>query len=138
MAIFENMAKGNLNKVIAILASTAWISISEFVRNQFLLESSWVAQYNDLGLEFPAKPINGAVWGIWSLCFAICIFFLYQKMSFKEAFWLSWIFGFVMMWLVIGNLNVLPFGILPMAIPLSMLEVYIALFICKKLTPNKI
>jgi len=38
------------------------------------------------------------------------------------------------MWLVIGNLGVLPWGILPVAIPLSLLEAFLAAFIIKKLS----
>jgi hypothetical protein len=38
------------------------------------------------------------------------------------------------MWLVIGNLGVLPWGILPMAVPLSMLEAYVASFIVFRLS----
>ena len=34
----------------------------------------------------------------------------------------SWFVGFALMWLVIGNMNVLPLGILPLALPLSILE----------------
>jgi len=39
-----------------------------------------------------------------------------------------------MMWLVIGNLQVLPYGILPVAVPLSLLEVFLAVWIVKKLS----
>ncbi len=37
--------------------------------------------------------------------------------------------AFVMMWLVIGNLSVLPYGLLVYAIPLSILESFIATLI---------
>ncbi len=45
----------------------------------------------------------------------------------------GWIRGFVMIWLVIGNLDVLPMGILPFAIPLSILEAFVASWIIHKL-----
>jgi hypothetical protein len=38
------------------------------------------------------------------------------------------------MWVVIGNLNVLPTGILLYAIPLSLLEAFVAAWIIKRLT----
>jgi hypothetical protein len=38
------------------------------------------------------------------------------------------------MWLVVENLGVLPFGILVYAIPLSMIEVVVAVIIIKKLS----
>ena len=37
------------------------------------------------------------------------------------------------MWLVVGNMGVLPFSILFIAVPLSLLEVFIAVFIIDKL-----
>ena len=86
-----------------------------------------------MGLQFPGEPINGAIWGLWSMVYASLIFILSKRFNILENFTLSWIIGFVMMWLVIGNLGVLPIGILYLAIPLSLLESYLACFIVKKL-----
>jgi hypothetical protein len=121
-------------KVLPVLLATIWISISEFVRNELLLKSFWVEHYKKLGLVFPSEPINGAVWGLWSLLFAISIFIISKKFSLIETTLLSWLVGFVLMWVVIGNLNVLPYGILIYAIPLSLLEAFVAAFIIKKLS----
>jgi hypothetical protein len=119
--------------IIPILLATIWISISEFVRNELLLKSFWVDHYQKLGLVFPSEPINGAVWGLWSLLFAISIFIVSKKFSLIETTLLSWFFGFVLMWVVIGNLNVLPYGILLYAIPLSLLEAFVAALIIRKI-----
>jgi hypothetical protein len=107
--------------VLPILLATIWISISEFVRNTFLLHNYWIEHYQNLGLTFPEQPINGAVWGIWSLCYAIAIFIFSKKYTLIQTTFLSW---FV----------VLPFGILVYAIPLSMLEAFLATFIFFKLS----
>jgi len=120
--------------ILPVLLATIWISISEFIRNELLLKSFWLEQYKKLGLTFPSEPINGAVWGLWSLLFAISIFIILKKFSLIETTLFSWFFGFVLMWVVIGNLNVLPYGILLYAIPLSLLEVIVAVFIIKKLS----
>lgn len=122
--------------ILPILLATIWISISEFVRNEFILKSYWSGHYEKLGLEFPSDPINGAVWGIWSLCFAIAIYVIAQKFSMWQTTFLSWFVGFLLMWLVIGNMDVLPFGILPIAIPLSFLEAFLASFIIHGLATN--
>ncbi|HRQ31150.1 MAG TPA: hypothetical protein PLU49_13800 [Saprospiraceae bacterium] len=124
-------------KIFTIITATIWISFSEFVRNEFLLKDYWTAHYEALGLIFPAEPVNGAIWGLWSLVFSIVIYFLAQKFSLWQTFLLSWILGFVMMWLVIGNLAVLPYHILPYAIPLSLLEAFIASLIIRKMTFRK-
>ena len=111
-----------------------WISISEFVRNELLLKPFWVEHYQKLGLVFSSEPINGAVWGLWSLLFAISIFIISKKFSLIETTLLSWFVGFVLMWVVICNLNVLPYGILIYAIPLSLVEAFVATLIIKKLS----
>ena len=119
-------------KIFPIILATIWISISEFVRNTFLLHNYWTAHYQYLGLTFPEQPINGAVWGIWSLCFAIAIFIFSKKYTMVQTSFLSWFVGFVFMWLVVGNLGVLPIKILIFAIPLSLLEAFLATFIIFK------
>ena len=120
--------------ILPILLATIWISISEFVRNQLLFKSYWIEHYQGLGLTFPAEPVNGAMWGIWSLLFAIAVFILAKKFSLWETTLLAWFVGFVLMWVVIGNLGVLPPGLLVFAIPLSFLEAFLASFIVKKLS----
>jgi hypothetical protein len=120
--------------ILPVLLATIWISISEFVRNEFLLKSYWTDHYENMGLIFPSEPINGAFWGIWSLCFAIGIYIISQKFSIVQSTLISWFVGFVLMWLVTGNMNVLPFRILPFAIPLSILEAFGAVFIITKMT----
>ncbi len=119
--------------VLPVILATLWISVSEFVRNEFLLKSYWIEHYQNLGLAFPAEPINGAVWGLWSLLFAILIYMLAKKYTLPQTTLPSWFAGFVLMWVVVGNLNVLPFGLLPFAAPLSVLESFVAAWIIKKL-----
>jgi len=105
--------------ILPILLATIWISISEFVRNSFFLHYYWINHYKKLGLTFPEEPINGAVWGIWSLCFAIGIYIISRKFSLTQTTFLAWFVGFVFMWLVVGNMGVLPYEILYFAIPLQ-------------------
>jgi hypothetical protein len=123
--------------ILPILLATIWISISEFVRNEFIVKSYWTGHYENMGLVFPSEPINGAVWGIWSLCFAIAIFIIAKKFSLVQTSILSWFVGFVLMWIVVWNMGVLPSGILFFAVPLSMLEAFIASLIIKKLSAEK-
>lgn len=120
--------------LIPILIATIWISLSEFFRNEFLLKAYWTDHYTNMGLSFPDAPINGAVWGIWSLCYAIGIFVLIRKFTLIQTTAIAWFMGFVLMWLVTGNMGVLPFKILFYAVPLSMIEAFLAAFIVKKLS----
>lgn len=123
------------NAVAPVLAATALIAVSEFARNQVLLLRSWTSHYERLGLVFPADLVNGIVWGIWSLCFAITIYWISRRFSVLQTTLLGWFTGFVMMWLVIGNMAVLPFGILFFAVPLSLLEAFLATLIISKISP---
>ncbi|MFN8699630.1 MAG: hypothetical protein ACK500_08890 [Flavobacteriales bacterium] len=122
------------NKALPIFIATAWISISEFVRNQFLLKKYWTDHYESLGLVFPSESINGAVWGLWSLSFAIGIYAISKKFSLTQTTAIAWFMGFVLMWIVTGNMSVLPFGILVFAIPLSVLETFLATLIIKRMS----
>lgn len=119
-------------KVIPVLLATVWISLSEFFRNEVLVKSYWIDHYQTLGLVFPSEPVNGLVWGLWSLLFATGIFILYQRFSLWETTFLSWLFGFVLMWVVAGNLGVLPEGLLYIAVPLSILEAFVATYIISR------
>ena len=128
-----------LKKIIfPILFATVWISISEFARNQFILKSYWIGKYTSLGLTFPSAPINGGVWGVWSLLFAIAIFLISKKFSLLHTTLLSWFVAFVLMWVVIWNMGFLPNGILFIAVPLSLFESFLASLIIKKLTKTNV
>jgi hypothetical protein len=118
--------------ILPVLLASLWISLSEFGRNEFLVKTYWTRHFHELGLVFPSEPVNGAVWGIWSLLFAVAIYIVAQKFSLIQTALLSWFFGFILMWFVLGNLMVLPYGILPLAIPLSLLETFVATWIIKK------
>ncbi|HVN58398.1 MAG TPA: hypothetical protein VMT63_08890 [Bacteroidales bacterium] len=118
--------------ILAVILATAWISISEFLRNQFFLKSYWTGHYTKLGLVFPSEPVNGVIWGVWALVFAILILILSRKFSLTGTVLFSWVMGFILMWLVIGNLSVLPFGTLVFAVPWSLVELFIATVIVRQ------
>jgi hypothetical protein len=120
--------------LLPILLATIWISISEFARNEFLLKDYWTSHYESMGLVFPAEFVNGAIWGLWSLLFAIFIYIISNKFNLLQTTFISWFGGFVLMWLVAGNMGFLPYGILFFAVPLSMLEAFLAALIIKKMS----
>lgn len=123
-----------MKKVLpVVLLSAVWIAVSEFLRNEFVLKSHWITHYRSMGLEFPSAPVNGMVWGIWSICFAVLIVALGKRNSMPMTAIIAWFSGFPLMWLVLGNLMVLPYDILPIAVPWSMVEVLGASYIVHKL-----
>lgn len=124
--------------ILPILLSAIWISISEFARNELIAKSYWVHHYESLGLTFPTQLINGAIWGLWSFLFAVAIYVISKKFTLLETTFLSWFMGFVLMWVAIWNLNVLPPRMLLTAIPLSILEAFIAAWIIDRLSRKEV
>ncbi|MDA3916976.1 MAG: hypothetical protein PF690_08390 [Deltaproteobacteria bacterium] len=61
---------------------------------------------------------------------------LHKKLPVTSTF-LSWFVGFVLMWVVIWNMNVLPQRLLYIAGPLSLFEAFLATWIIKKLSPEE-
>jgi hypothetical protein len=120
--------------IFPIFFATLWIGLSEFVRNEFLFKYMWIQHYNSLGLVFPDGPLNGLVWGLWSLLFAIFVYIITRKFSLMQSIFLVWFSGFVLMWIALGNLGVLPFSLLWYSVPLSILETSIAVGIIKKIS----
>jgi hypothetical protein len=117
---------------VPVILSTIIIGVMEFARNEFALKSYWVSHYASLGMVFPSKPLNGALWGVWSLCFAITIYLVSHNRTLVQTTLLSWFAGFVLMWIVTGNMGVLPLEILVFAVPLSLLETFLAALAIKK------
>ena len=125
-----------MNKsLLTILVTGIWVNVSEFFRNELLFKSYWTNHYQSLGLTFPSQPINGALWGMWGFVFAGMIFMLSRQFSLLNTVIIGWVMGFVLMWLTLWNLSVLPIGLLVYAVPLSLLEVLVAAYLCKRLAP---
>ncbi|HUN56215.1 MAG TPA: hypothetical protein VMU29_13775 [Smithella sp.] len=122
---------------MAIILSGIWINASEFFRNNVLLKTYWAEHYQRLGMTFPSEPKNGILWMVWGFLFAAAIYIVSRKFSLIQTTLISWFMAFVLMWIVIFNLNVLPCGILVYAIPLSLLEAFIGSYICFKISPAK-
>jgi hypothetical protein len=119
----------------AVVLAGVWINVMEFLRNQVLFLDRWEDLYASLGLTFPAEPVNAAAWVVWAFVFAALIFAVSRRFTLLWTTVLLWVAGFVLMWLVIGNLDVLPAGLLWFAVPWSVLEVFGAAVICVKLAP---
>lgn len=120
----------------AILLAGLWVNVSEFLRNELLLKPEWVSHYSSLHLAFPSAPVNGALWMLWGFVFATIVYVVSRRFTLFETTFILWLIAFPLMWLVLWNLSVLPPGILPYAIPLSLLEVLVATMICHKFAPT--
>lgn len=131
------MANISRRDISGIVTAGLWITFSEFFRNEILFKSYWIDHYNNLGLTFETLPLNGIIWTVWSLVFAVVIWLLLQKYSAVQTFAIAWLAGFVLMWLTTFNLQVLPLGLLVWAVPLSILEVVLAELIIGRIAINQ-
>jgi hypothetical protein len=121
------------NSFFSIALTGIWITISEFLRNEILLKDYWANHYDSLGLKFETLPVNGLLWTIWSFLFAFLIHSLLRKFSRIETLYIAWIFAFLMMWITIFNLQILPLKILLFAVPLSVFEIWVSIVLVEKL-----
>ena len=125
----------HLKKTVApILLAGIWLNVSGTIRWIYLIEPYWLEKYNYLNLVFPAELVNNMVWMIWGFLFAIAIFILSKKFNLMQTTLLSWFMVYVMMWVIVWNVGVLPTGMLWMNIPLSLFDAYVAAFICIKVS----
>ena len=69
------------------------------------------------------------LWLVWSVLLALIIHALLSRFSMARSILLAWIVAFPMMWIALYNLQVLPLGLLVVAVPLSVLEVAVAAWI---------
>jgi len=119
--------------VLAVVVAGFWVGLCEFVRNQFVLVAQWQNHYRGIGLEFPSKPVNGMMWMVWSFLMAGTVYAISRRFNLWQTTLIAWVMGYVMMWVVIWNLSVLPVRILPIAVPFSFIEALGAAFICRRL-----
>lgn len=122
--------------IIAVVVTGIWVNASEFLRNEVLLKTYWVDHYRSLGMIFPSEPKNGMIWLVWGFLFAIAMYVLSRKFDVIQTALISWFMAFVLMWLVILNLNVLPVALLLYAVPLSLLEVFVGSYLCIRISPK--
>ena len=119
--------------IFPILLVGIWINISETIRWIFLIESLWIEYYQKMGLVFPNESANAIIWVIWGFIFAIILYILSKRFNPVQTALISWLVVFVMLWIVLWNINILPIKILGYVVPLSLFEAYIGALIYKKL-----
>ena len=112
--------------LFAILAAGVWMNVSEFIRNELLIKHLWVNGFKEIGLSFPSNPINGAIWGVWAFIFVSILAWLTTKFDALKSTVISWVMGFVLLWIAMWNMGVMPGELLFWAVPWSLIEVYIS------------
>jgi hypothetical protein len=119
-----------------ILLLTLWINIAESVRWMLYTQSRFEALFTSLGLVFPNKPINNILWLIWGALIAVIVYVLSKKFTLLQTTLVSWLAVFVLLWIVLWNYAILPVEILPVVAPLSLVTMFVAALIARKLQGN--
>src|SRR5271165_6599250 len=99
--------KFTLRDVIAVLLTGVWVNAAEFFRNEILLKHYWINRYQSLGMAFPSSPLNAAVWVVWGFLFSVSLYVISRRFSIVQSTLIAWLMGFLLMWVVTWNLNVL-------------------------------
>ena len=119
--------------LLAVFVSGIWINISEFIRNELVIKELWINGFHEIGLAFPSAPLNGAVWGLWAFIFASILAWLCTRFNTLSSSLIAWIIGFVLLWVAMWNMGVLPSKIIYWTVPWSFAEVFVAAFICARI-----
>ena len=120
--------------VLPIILIGLWINISITIGWMLILEGYWIEKYQSFNLVFPTGLINNITWMIWGFMLATIIFIFSKKFSLWQTTFLAWFVAFIMMWVIIWNIGVLPTGMLLFNIPNSLFVTFIGAWICKKLS----
>jgi hypothetical protein len=116
-----------------ILLVAVWINFSGTVRWMLFAKQRFDALYEGRGLEFPNALVNNILWIVWGVLAAVLVVFLSKKSTMLLTFALSWLAAFAMHWIVLWNAAALPLDLLWIAVPWSLVEVFIAALISIKL-----
>ena len=109
------------------------MNLSEFIRNEFVIKHVWIQGFEEIGLSFPSAPVNGLVWGIWTFIFCAVLAWSCTRFNVLKSTIICWVTGFVLLWIAMWNIGILPGGLLYWAVPWSFVEVYVAAFICRRI-----
>lgn len=116
-----------------ILLVAIWINFSGTVRWMLFAKPRFDALYRGRGMEFPNALANNILWVLWGVLAAVLVVFLSKKFSMMHTFVFSWLAAFAMHWIVLWNAAAMPLALLSIAIPWSLVEVFIAALIANKL-----
>ena len=118
--------------ILPIILIGLWINISITIGWLLILENYWIEKYQSMNLVFPTGLINNITWMIWGFLLATTIFILSKKFNLLQTTFLAWFVAFIMMWVIIWNIGVLPTGMLLFNIPNSLFITFIGTLNCKR------
>ena len=128
----------NLKKAIwEILLVSIWINIFETLRWMLFAKPEIDMHFKAANLVLPNEPINNLLWLIWGIIIAVMIFIVSKKFKVLQTTFIVWITVYVMHWIALWNMAVLPINILWLAVPLTFINVLVGALISKYFQSNE-
>ena len=128
----------NYQKAIwQILIVSIWINIFETLRWILFAKPEIDMHFKAANLVLPNEPINNLLWLIWGIIIAVMIFIVSKKFKVLQTTFIVWITVYVMHWIALWNMAVLPINILWLAVPLTFINVLAGALISKYFQSNE-
>jgi len=124
----------NLKKAIwQILLVSLWINIFETLRWILFAKPDIDMYFKTANLVLPNETINNILWIVWGIIIAVMIFIISKRFKVLQTTFIVWLTVYVMHWIALWNMAVLPINILWLAVPLTFINVLVGALICAKL-----
>ena len=128
----------NFKKAIwQILLVSLWINIFETLRWMLFARPYIDVHFKAANLVLPNEPINNILWLIWGIIIAVMIFIISKKFKVLQTTFIVWIIVYVMHWIALWNMAVLPINILWLAVPLTFINALVGALISKYFQSNE-
>jgi hypothetical protein len=128
----------NYQKAIwQIFLVSIWINIFETLRWMLFAKPEIDMHFKAANLVLPNEPINNLLWLIWGIIIAVMIFIVSKKFKVLQTTFIVWITVYVMHWIALWNMAVLPINILWLAVPLTFINVLVGALISKYFQSNE-
>ena len=123
--------KNYLKTIWQIFLVSIWINIFETLRWMLFAKPEIDMHFKAANLVLPNEPINNLLWLIWGIIIAVMIFIVSKKFKVLQTTFIVWITVYVMHWIALWNMAVLPINILWLAVPLTFINVLVGALISK-------
>ena len=129
--------KNYLKTIWQIFLVSIWINIFETLRWMLFAKPEIDMHFKAANLVLPNEPINNLLWLIWGIIIAVMIFIVSKKFKVLQTTFIVWITVYVMHWIALWNMAVLPLNILWLAVPLTFINVLVGALISKYFQSNE-
>jgi hypothetical protein len=115
-----------------VLLVSLWVNIFETLRWMLFAKPDIDIHFKAANLVLPNEPVNNILWLIWGIIIAVMIFIISKKFKVLQTTFIVWIIVYVMHWIALWNMAVLPINVLWLAVPLNFINVLVGALICNR------